>query len=110
MSVSLLELQRARKLLELFCERRSASPGSNVPLSCQQEGDSLLVGEVCGPDNPSGAESFRPLVKLSYRNDRWFLFWRQEGVGWQVWPHLPEAESVEMIIDELEQAPLHVHW
>lgn len=81
-----------------------------MPLSCQQQGDSLLVGEVSGQDNPSGAECFRPLVKLAYCNDRWFLFWRQEGVGWQAWPHLPEAESVEMIIDELEQAPLHVHW
>ena len=110
MSVSLLELQRARKLLESFCERRSAWSGSNAKLRCQQEGDSLLIGEVCRPDRPSGGGGFRPLVKVACRNERWFLFWRQEGVGWQIWPHLPEAGSVEMIIDELEQAPLHVHW
>ena len=110
MSVSLLEIQRARKLLQSFCERRSASSGSNAQLSCQQEGDSLLIGEVAGADSPSGAGHLRPLVKLDYRNDRWLLFWRREGGGWQPWPHLSEAKSVQMIIDELEQAPLHVHW
>jgi len=110
MSVSHLELKRARKLLESFCERRSASSGSNARLSCQQEGDSLLIAEVTRPDKPSDIERFQPLVKLDYRNDRWFLFWSQEGGGWKPWPHLPEAESVQAIIDELEQAPLHVHW
>ena len=109
-SVSLLEIQRARKLLQSFCERRSASSGSNAQLSCQQEGDSLLIGEVAGADSPSGAGHFRPLVKLDYRNDRWLLFWWREGSGWQPWPHLSEAKSVQMVIDELEQAPLHVHW
>jgi len=110
MSVSPLEFQRARKLLESFCERRSASSGSNAQLSCQQEGGSLLIVEVTRPDKPSDIERFQPLVKLDYRNDRWFLFWSQEGGGWQPWPHLPEAESVQAVIDELEQAPLHVHW
>ena len=110
MSVSLLQFQRARKLLESFCERRNASPGSNTQLSCQQKGDSLLIGEVVGPDQCSDAERFRPLVKLDYRNDRWLLFWLQEGGGWQPWPHLTEADSVQTVIEELEQAPLHVHW
>ena len=110
MSVSLLELKRARKLLESFCEQRSVSSGSNPQLSCQQEGDSFVIGEAAGPDRLSGAECFRPLVKLDYRNDRWFLFWSREGGGWQPWPHLSEAASVQAVIDELEQAPLHVHW
>ncbi len=110
MSVSFLELQRARNLLESFCERRSVSCGPDARLSCQQEGDSLLIGEVAGADSLPGAERFRPLVKLDYRHDRWLLFWLREGGGWQPWPHLPEAESLQAIIDELEQAPLHVHW
>ncbi len=110
MVVSLLEIKRARKLLESFCERRSASSGSNAQLSCQQEGDSLLIAEVTRPDKPSGVEHFRPLVKLDYRNSRWFLFWSREGGGWQPWPHLSEATSVQTVIDELERAPLHVHW
>ena len=109
-SVSLLEIQRARKLLQSFCERRSASSGSNAQLSCQQEGDSLLIGEVAAADSPSGTGCFRPLVKLDYRNERWFLFWLRDSGGWQPWPHLSEAGSVQRIIDELEQAPLHVHW
>jgi len=102
MSVSVLELKRARKLLQSFCERRSVSSGSNAQLSCQQEGDSLLLMEVGGRE--------RPLVKLDYRDGRWFLFWSQKEAGWQPWPHLIEAESVQAVIDELEQAPLHVHW
>ena len=110
MSVSPLEFQRARKLLESFCERRSTSSGSTAKLSCQQKGDSLLIGEAAGPEDSSGAVCFRPLVKLAYRNERWFLFWPQAGGGWQPWPHLPEVASVQTVIDELEQAPLHVHW
>ncbi|HED18586.1 MAG TPA: DUF3024 domain-containing protein [Gammaproteobacteria bacterium] len=110
MSVSLLEFKRARKLLEAFCEQRSASFGSNAQLSCQQEGDSLLIAEVTRPDKSTGVECRRPLVKLDYRDNRWFLFWSQEDGGWQPWPHLPEAESVQAVIDELEQAPLHIHW
>jgi len=110
MSASLLEFQRARKLLESFCERRNASSGSNTQLSCQEEGDSLLIGEVTGSDKRSDAERFRPLVKLDHRNDRWFLFWPQQSRGWRPWPHLSESASVQTVIDELEQAPLHVHW
>lgn len=110
MSVSLIELQRARKLLESFCEQRSASSGSSAKLNCQQQADSLLIGEVAMVDDSCGAECFRPLVKLAYRNEKWFLFWPKEGGGWQSWPHLPEAASVQAVMDELEQAPLHVHW
>ena len=110
MSVSLLELKRARKLQESFCEQRSATSGSNVQLSCQQEGDSLLIAEVTRPDQCSGDERLRPLVKLEFRNNKWFLFWSRKGGGWQTWPYLSEAESVQTVIDELERAPLHVHW
>lgn len=81
-----------------------------MQLRCQQEGDSLLITEVTRSDQSSGVERSRPLVKLDYRDNRWFLFWPQEGGGWQPWPHLPEAASVQAVIDELEQAPLHVHW
>ncbi|MFQ5644978.1 MAG: DUF3024 domain-containing protein [Thiogranum sp.] len=110
MSVSLLELRRAHKLLASFCRRRSAVPGSNTRLSCQQQGDSLLIGELAGSGDASESGGFRPLVKLVYREDRWFPYWQQQDGGWQPWPHLSEAASVQAIIDELEQAPLHVHW
>jgi len=108
MTVSHLELRRAHKLLAPFCQRRSTAPGSKAQLSCQQEGDSLLIGERTGAKQREGA--FRPLVKLDYRKGRWFLYWQERGKGWQPWPHLREAPSIQAIIDELEQAPLHVHW
>ncbi len=102
MPVTLLEIRRAQRLLEDFCQQRSAAPGSNTRLGCQQKGDSLLIGVL--------GEPFRPLVKLVYREQRWFLYWQSRSGDWQPWPHLNSAGSFQAVIDELEQAPLHVHW
>jgi hypothetical protein len=29
---------------------------------------------------------------------------------WQPYPHLQEADDVQRILAEFDQAPLHVHW
>ncbi|HHO69425.1 MAG TPA: DUF3024 domain-containing protein, partial [Gammaproteobacteria bacterium] len=40
----------------------------------------------------------------------WQLHWPRTGGDWQPWPHLPKYTDLQGIADELEQAPLHVHW
>ncbi|HHJ15111.1 MAG TPA: DUF3024 domain-containing protein [Gammaproteobacteria bacterium] len=104
MSVESLEFQRARRLLDTFCTRRNTA-GNTAALSCRQQDNSLLLIAT-----EAHSATFRTLVKLDYRDNHWSVFWPREDGSWQPWPHLPETDSVQFILDELEQAPLHVHW
>ena len=111
MTVSVLELQRARKVLDAFCARRNALlSGSAARLRCSQEGDRLLIGETAQPGITNDGGRFRALVQLSYEDGRWQLFWPLQGGAWRPYPHLPQVDTIEAVVEELEQAPLHVHW
>jgi hypothetical protein len=96
MSVSILELQRARKRLDDFCVQRN-SPGSE--LVCLPEDDSLFL-----------QHNGQSLVRLQLDGARWHIFWQRDDGQWVPWPHLPVCADIQQVIEELEQAPLHVHW
>lgn len=103
MVVSLLELKRAQKQLSGFCERRNAlTSDTNAWLQCEREGTALTIVQ-CG----IGA---RALVRLVYQGQGWDLFWPREDGTWDRYPHLEHAADIHTVIEELEQAPLHVHW
>ena len=111
MVVSVLELQRARKVLEEFCSRRNAMlSGHATQLRCCPQGDRLLIGETDQIEQTHGSGGFRALLQLSYEAGRWYLFWPQEGGDWRPYPPLPQVDSIQAVIEELEQRPLHVHW
>ena len=97
MSISLLALQRARKQLALFCAQRSA-PGGAV-LDCHVEDDSLIL-----------RQDGQARIRLQADGTRWRIFWCGDDAQWRAWPHLPVCDDIGRVIDELEQAPLHVHW
>jgi hypothetical protein len=110
-TVSVLELQRARRALDEFCARRNALlPGSATRLRCRQEGNRLLIEEKTRVGKANDSGGFAALVKLSYQDGRWYLFWPLEGGDWQPYPHLPRVDTIQAVVEELEQAPLHVHW
>jgi hypothetical protein len=96
MSVSLLASQRARKQLDAFCLQRS-QPGSE--LRCRVEDDSLIL-----------QYNGQAVVRLQPDGNRWRIFWCRDDRQWSPWPHLPVCDDIRQVIDELEQAPLHVHW
>lgn len=96
MSVSVLELQRARKQLDAFCAQRN---GSGSELTCRPEGDSLLL-----------QHNGQSLVRLQLDGTQWRIFWRRDDGQWAPWPHLPVSADIQRVIEELEQAPLHIHW
>ncbi len=96
MSLSVLALQRARKQLDVFC-RQHSSPGSE--LGCRPAGDSLLL-------HYRGQE----VVKLQLNEARWHIFWHRDDGQWVPWPHLPVCDDIKQVIEQLDQAPLHVHW
>jgi hypothetical protein len=98
---TVLELQRARKELERFCRRRNALTAGGSAWRLVGTGNDWFIH---GPAGGGG-----PLLRLSFAHDRWLVF-VPVGEGWQPYPPLPEATAVTAVIDELEQAPLHVHW
>ena len=111
MTVSVLELERARKVLDAFCARRNALlSGSAAPLRCSQQGDRLLIGETAQLEKKNDTGQFRALVQLSYEDGRWHLFWPLQGGAWRPYPHRPQVDTLQAVVEELEQAPLHVHW
>ena len=94
-----LELRRAVRLLDGFCRQRNLQPGV-TPLVYRRQGACLYLAETGGPD----------LLRLCLKGRGWQLHWPRAGGDWQPWPHLPEYTDLQGIADELEQAPLHVHW
>jgi hypothetical protein len=109
-SISALEIRRARKALDAFCAQRNTLSSGSERLVCDQQQNALLVGQYVPPENEGNPQHFRALVRLSYEQGCWRVFLSNSGGGWQPYPPLPEADNVQAIIEELEQAPLHVHW
>lgn len=99
-NLSSLELQRARKQLDSWCRRRNRQPAAGGAW-CLESGDSDLLLRTCGG----------PAVLRLCRNERgWLLLVPVGAGGWLPYPGLPQAGSIDAVIEELEQAPLHIHW
>jgi len=111
MPVSSLELQRARKALEAFCARRtSLSTGLRTQLHCEQDREHIVISEIAGSGHAGPDTVARPLLRITHSDGGWLLFWARNDGSWEPYPHLQWSDSVQGVIDELEQAPLHVHW
>jgi hypothetical protein len=110
-SSDVLEVQRARKALQAFCARRNSSRGdSQARLVCRAEANVVEILESEGIGQPDGPAGARALLRFSYDRGVWRIYWWCDRGAWEPYPHLSEADSVLRVIDELEQAPLHVHW
>ena len=103
MTTSELEVQRARRYLADFCRRRNTLAGAGQWRLSEQD-DALVVDEL---ESPGGRRS--PVLRLRFERGRWFLEVPAAG-GWRPYPPRPEAPGIEVVVNELEQAPLHVHW
>ena len=102
MNISVLELRRAEIMLNAFCDRRNRLvTRMDGRLRCRRRSDELFIGD---------SEPFRSIVKLSYEGNGWRVYVRLDSGRWKAYPHLPHADDLQAVIDEFEQAPLHVHW
>jgi len=104
MTTSVLELQRARNRLAAFCRQRNRLSRGAREWRVSEESDGFVIIEV---DTLNAHDS--PVLRLHYEDGRWLLV-VPSAVGWQPYPPRPEVAGIEAVIDELEQAPLHVHW
>lgn len=99
-----LELQRARKQLEAFCRQRNRSGMVGSEWCLSQHGSEFLISEY------GARHKAAPVLRLRFDDGRWFLSVPLAGDRWQAYAPRPEACSIDAVIKELEQAPLHVHW
>ena len=107
MPVVALEVQRAQRLLESFCNERNRGASDSGPrLSCRRDGQTLVLLESRRRDRRDAT----PLLRLSLQRDAWLLSCADSSGRWSAYPHLPQPVSIRRIIEELQQAPLHVHW
>lgn len=98
-----LELRRARQLLQDFCAGRAG-------LQCRCEANMVEVLENGAAARRGATGTARPLLRMVHEGGFWRLYWWRDNGTWEPYPHLPRADSVLSVLDELEQAPLHVHW
>lgn len=104
MTTPVLELQRARKQLATFCRQRNTLSRGVREWCVSEECGGFVIAEV---DTRNAHSS--PVLRLHFENGRWLLSVPSAG-GWQPYSPRPEAAGIEAVIDEIEQAPLHVHW
>ena len=99
-----LDFQRARRALEEYCQRQN-QPHSSAPLIVETSSPCLMLIKVDRRSN-----KFSPQFKCCFKEDGWLIFYPDRDGVWLAYPNLPVAEDYQQIIDELERAPLHVHW
>lgn len=98
--------------LDAFCQRRNAQAGTlQGVLCCRQESENVLIlmHERASHRNPT-ADDRQELLRLVLDGSQWQLYWSRSDGVWEVYAQLPCAPDIDRVIDELEQAPLHVHW
>lgn len=104
MTIHSLILQRAQKLMSEFCQRRSTS---SLKLQLLRDGEHLVIMQ----SNPGATDRIdRAMLQFRYIDNQWDLYWMRNDGNWEAYPSLPNAGTIEDIINELEQAPLHIHW
>jgi hypothetical protein len=102
MTIAVLEQQRARKLLEDFCRQRNALSHVRAQWRLHHEENGFRLSRVEG-------DRVMDILRLRFAAGRWQLS-VPTGDGWEPYPPRPETTDIRCVIDELEQAPLHVHW
>jgi Protein of unknown function (DUF3024) len=109
-TLSLLELQRARKQLKVYCDNRNRGKSSATGWSAREMDECFLISRRGRFDSKGRALPEQMLLKLCYRGEVWQLFLPRAQGDWLPYPPRPEVENFDQVLRELDQAPLHVHW
>jgi hypothetical protein len=101
-----LEVWRAGKMLRAWCAGRNRGAGTSADrLVCVSRDNELHLMR----DSRGGPEA-SALLRLVYDRGDWLLLLPCRDGQWQPYPHLARTQSIDTVIDELDRAPLHVHW
>ena len=99
-----LKFQRARSALAEYCQQHNAHR-AGVSWAIESSPPCLLLVEVDGCN-----QSVQPQLKCCLEGESWFIYVPGCDDAWRAYPNLPQVSDYELIIKELERAPLHVHW
>lgn len=95
---------RARVALENYCRNRNALHEAQS-LVVEPRPPDLLLCQFDGQNEGANAQ-----LKCCLRDRKWLVYYPGHKGDWHVYPNLPVTEDFQQVIDELERAPLHVHW
>jgi len=109
-TLSVLELQRARKQLKTYCDTRNRGRKTGARWSAREVEECFLISRQGSADSKGRSLPEQVLLKLCYRGDVWHLFLPHAQSGWRPYPPRPEVQQFDQVLEELDQAPLHVHW
>lgn len=109
-NLALLELQRARKQLHAYCEHRNRGTNSSTRWSTREVDQCFLITRSGKFDRKGRVLPEQALLKLCYRGEVWQLFLPRAQGDWMPYPPKPEMENFGQVLEELDQAPLHIHW
>ena len=70
----------------------------------------FVISREGGYDSQGRALPEMTVLKICYQDTGWQLFVPQAQGGWMPYAPRPEVEHFEQILEELDQAPLHIHW
>jgi len=104
MNSSILELHRARKRLETFCHQRNWSSRDASKWCLSQHDTEIMISTYTAEHGTT------PVLRLCFEAGHWLLSMPAANGRWQAYSPRPQVDSIEALIEELEQAPLHVHW
>lgn len=99
-----IAFQRARHVLEGYCSQQNEFRKTRS-LLVESSPPCLLLSER---DRKNGQA--HPQLKCCLQADAWNLYYPGREGDWNIYSSLPEVRDIQQLIDELERAPLHVHW
>lgn len=99
-----IEFQRARGALEGYCCKLNVSRNTRS-LLVESSPPCLLLSELDGNNGQP-----HPQLKCCLQEGAWNVYYPGREGAWNVYANLPEVREFQQLIDELERAPLHVHW
>jgi hypothetical protein len=105
-----LEWQRVRSYLRDYCEQRNQPGGDGLRWVLEEQNDCFVIRRAGFAVAGKTGVREEAVLQLCYAAGCWALSMPRANGGWQPYPPCPQVGSLSRLLEELEQAPLHVHW
>lgn len=105
-----VEYRRAMRWLSGYCKQHNATGSSPRRLLCNSDAPCIMLAELMRQEDSGQVTSSVYKLKLCLDGNAWHIFYPGNDGSWKSYPNLPEASEWQRVVQELEQAPLHVHW
>ncbi|VAW73779.1 hypothetical protein MNBD_GAMMA13-521 [hydrothermal vent metagenome] len=96
--------------MQVYCDQRNRGTNPIARWSTREANDCFVISREGGFDKQGRALPDMTVLKICYQEHNWQLFVPHAQGGWVPYAPKPQVEHLEQIFEELDQAPLHIHW